>query len=105
MLLYHGTSEKNAINILNEGFNFELSGSCWGNTYGKGIYFSPNYETARFYAENDGIVVSLNIEIKPFFLDKDISPSSKKKLKIDKEKYNCIVNPNKDEYLKLNFIK
>ena len=104
MLLYHGTSKKNGINILKKGFNFELSGSCWGNTYGKGIYFTPNYKTARFYAENDGIVISLNIEIKALFLEKDISPSSKKKLKIDKEKYNCIVNPNKDEYLILYFI-
>ena len=73
MLLYHGTSKKNGINILKKGFNFELSGSCWGNTYGKGIYFTPNYETARFYAENDGIVISLNIKIKPLFLEKDIS--------------------------------
>lgn len=104
MLLYHGTTKENAINILKDGFDFEKSGSSWGNTYGKGIYFTPNYETARFYATNDGIVLSLNIEIKPFFLVKDISPSSKKKIKIDREKYNCIVSPNKDEYLILYFI-
>ena len=48
MLLYHGTTKENAINILKDGFDFEKSGSCWGNTYGKGIYFTPNYETARF---------------------------------------------------------
>ena len=104
MILYHGTTMKSALGILQEGFDFEKSSSCWGNTYGKGIYFTPNYKTARFYAENDGIVISLNIEIKALFLEKDISPSSKKKLKIDKEKYNCIVNPNKDEYLILYFI-
>ena len=73
MLLYHGTSEKNAINILNKGFNFELRGSCWGNTYGKGIYFTPNYDTAKFYAGEDGVVLSFEINIKPYFMTKDMS--------------------------------
>lgn len=104
MLLFHGTSQKNGINILNDGFSFEQIGSCWGNTYGKGIYFTPNYETARFYAGNEGIVLSFEIKIKALFLEKDISPSSKIKLKIDRKKYNCIVNPNKDEYIILYFI-
>ena len=104
MLLYHGTSAENAISILKNGFDFTRSGCCWGNTYGKGIYFSPNYKTAKFYAGENGVVLSFQINIEAFFMTRDISPSSKKKLKIDESKYNCIVNPNKDEYLILYFI-
>ena len=104
MLLYHGTSEQNSISILKNGFDFDRSGSCWGNTYGKGIYFTPNYDTAKFYAGEDGVVLSFEINIKPYFMTKDISPSSKKKLKINRNIYNCIVSPNKDEYLILYFI-
>lgn len=104
MLLYHGTTIKGALGILQEGFDFKKSGSCWGNTYGKGIYFTPNYETAKFYAGSDGMVLSFNIKINEYLLKKDISPSTRKRIKIDKEKYNCIVSPNKDEYLILYFI-
>ena len=104
MLLYHGTTKENAISILKDGFDFEKSGSCWGNTYGKGIYFTPNYETARFYAGENGIILSLNVNITPFYLTKDKSPNSKKKINVPKDKnYNCIVSPNKDEYLILYF--
>ena len=38
MILYHGTSTINALNILKEGFDLKKSGSNWGKTYGKGIY-------------------------------------------------------------------
>ena len=95
MLLYHEQKRKRN-KYIKKGFDFELVNHV-RNTYGKGIYLHQIMRR-KFYAENDGIVISLNIEIKPFFLTKDISPSSKK-IKIDKEKYNCIVNPNKDEYL------
>ena len=105
MKLYHGTSSQNAISILQNGFDFNKSGSNWGKTYGKGIYFTPNYDTARFYAETNGIVLSFDLKIEPYYLKKDISPSTKKKLTITNNKtYNCIVSPNKDEYLVLYFI-
>ena len=102
--LFHGTSRENALSIMENGFDFSKSGSNWGNTYGKGIYFSPNEETARFYAGENGIVISLKIEIDPYYLTQDISPNSKKKIKLpENENYNCIVNPNGDEYLVLYF--
>ena len=104
MLLYHGTSKKNALEILKNGFNFNKVGTNYGTTYGKGIYFTPNYKTAKFYAE-EGIVISINLNIRPYYLKKDISPNSKKKIKLPKDKqYNCIVSPNKDEYLILYFL-
>jgi|TARA_B100000787_G_scaffold136222_1_gene105033 hypothetical protein len=105
MILYHGTSCNNAISILKKGFDFNKIGSNYGITYGKGIYFTPNYETAKFYASENGIVVSINVNIIPYYLNKDVSPNSKKKIKIPKDKnYNCIVSPSKDEYLILYFI-
>ena len=55
MKLYHGTSISNALSIMNEGFNLKKAGSNYGTTYGKGIYFTPNYKTAKFYAEENGI--------------------------------------------------
>tara|TARA_B100000424_G_scaffold266755_2_gene258422 strand:- start:437 stop:754 length:318 start_codon:yes stop_codon:yes gene_type:complete len=104
MKLYHGTSSSNAIEIIKNGFDFERAGSNYGITYGKGIYFTPNYETARFYAGDNGIVLSMNISIVPYYLLKDKSPNSKKKIKLPTDQeYNCIVSPNKDEYLILYF--
>lgn len=103
MKLYHGTSYKNALSILANGFDFNRAGENYGLTYGKGIYFSPNYDEAKFYAENDGIVLSFNIEIKPYYLIKDKSVSRHKKIKIP-DGYNCIVSPNKIEYCILYFI-
>lgn len=101
MKLYHGTSVINGILILKNGFDINKSGSNWGVTYGKGIYFTPNYETARFYAGNDGMVISLNININPFYLTKDVKPNSKKKPKIP-EGYDSLINPNGDEVIILN---
>ena len=104
MKLYHGTSSLNAISILKNGFDFNKIGSNYGTTYGKGIYFTPNYKTARFYAGKNGIVLKMDIKITPYYLVKDYSPNSKKKLKLPKDQYyNCIVSPNKDEYLILYF--
>jgi len=104
MKLYHGTSCSNAISILKNGFDFNKVGSNYGTTYGKGIYFTPNYETAQFYAEENGIVLSMNVLIAPYYLVKDKSPNSKEKIKLSSgQNYNCIVSPNKDEYLILYF--
>jgi hypothetical protein len=103
MILYHGTSTSNALSIMKNGFDFLKAGSNWGKTYGKGIYFSPNYETARFYAGEDGIVLKFDIKINPLQLTKDYSPNSKKKLQIPKE-INCLINKNHDEYIILYFI-
>lgn len=101
MKLYHGTSYINALSILNNGFDIGYSGSNWGNTYGKGIYFTPNYDTARFYAGEDGIVLSFNIKINPYKLSKDITPNSRKKIKIPSE-YDSIININEDEVIITN---
>lgn len=102
MILYHGTSEKNALSILKNGFDINRAGENWGKTYGIGIYFSPNYETAKFYANSNsntgGIVISINIKLNTFNLKKDISPSNKKKIKIPKG-YDSIISLNKDEII------
>ena len=58
----------------------------------------------EFYAGKNGIVLSMHVLITPYYLVKDISPNSKKKIKLPRDKdYNCIVSPNKDEYLILYF--
>jgi hypothetical protein len=103
MLLYHGTSVENALSILKNGFSFEKCGSNWGKTYGHGIYFTPNYDTAKFYAGDKGIVLSIDIAINGYKLNKYLSPNSKKKIKIP-EDYNCVISPDEDEYLVKYFI-
>ena len=100
MLLYHGTSYENSLSIKMNGFDFNKVGSNYGKTYGRGIYFTPNYETAKFYAGDTGIVILTNAKITPHYLTRDVSPNSKKKIRIPNDKvYNCIVSPNNDEYL------
>ena len=99
--LYHGTSVKNALSILQHRFDLGKAGENWGTTYGKGVYFTPNYETAKFYAGEDGIVLSVNLEINPYELKKDIRPNSKRKIKIPYE-FDSIINPNKDEVIVTN---
>ena len=106
MILYHGTSTINALNILKEGFDLKKSGSNWGKTYGKGIYFSPNYKTAEFYAGTNGIIISININLDEnniYYLKNYNSPNSRKKPKINNPNIKCLVSPDKDEYLILNF--
>ena len=51
----------------------------YGTTYGKGIYFSPNYETAKFYAGTDGIIISLNVDITPYYLNEIYHHHQKRK--------------------------
>lgn len=98
MILYHGTTVDSMLSILKHGFTFDHVGKNWGSTYGKGIYFTPNYETARCYAGLDGIVLSFKLEIKEYRLLKKLqSPSSKK------NKYNTkwLITPDFDEYIML----
>ena len=104
MILYHGTTMINALSILKNGFDINKAGENWGTTYGKGIYFSPNYETAKFYANSDpkiaGIVISITVDLNPYILKKDISPNQKKKFRLPKDKYyDSIINPNGDEVI------
>lgn len=106
MLLYHGTSLANALGILKNGFDFSKCGSNWGKTYGKGIYFTPNYDTAKFYAGDDGIVLSFEIYVVPYYLEKYYSPNNKKQIKYPEfnekgKKINVLVSPDNDEYLLL----
>ena len=104
MILYHGTTMQNALSILKNGFDINKAGNNWGTTYGKGIYFSPNYDTALFYANSDesnlGIVISINVDLNPFILKKDFSPNQKRKFRLPKDSnYNSIINPNGDEVI------
>ena len=97
-ILYHGTTSENALSILRNGFDLSKCGTNWGSTYGKGIYFTPYHDTAKVYAGDEGIVLSFILDIEPYYLEKDVSPSKKAKLRIP-DGYNCLVNPNKDEYV------
>lgn len=101
--LYHGTTQINALSILRDGFDFSKCGSNWGSTYGKGIYFSPSYDEAQFYAGEDGMVLSFELDLECYYLKKDISPSKKAKFKVP-DGYNCLVNPSESEYVVFSFI-
>ena len=96
MKLYHGTSSEKALSILKFGFDFNKIGENWGTTYGKGIYLSPEYETANFYAGDDGIVLSFTLNIKPYRLTRDIKPNTKKKIVVPEE-FDSIINLKGDE--------
>lgn len=99
MILYHGTDVSSALNILENGFNFKSTGTNWGSTYGKAIYFTPNYNTAQCYAEDDGIILSIDVEVDDFLiLEKFKSPSSRKQLPSTSK---WLITPNFDEYIML----
>ena len=99
MLLYHGTTIESALNILLKGFQFDHAGKNWGSTYGKAIYFTPNYETAKCYAGPDGIILSFSLDISDFYLLKNfISPSKRHKVKTNKK---WLITPDLDEYIML----
>tara|TARA_B100000902_G_scaffold382993_1_gene421287 strand:+ start:131 stop:439 length:309 start_codon:yes stop_codon:yes gene_type:complete len=102
MRLYHGTTTAAAISIMEVGFDFSRAGSNWGTTYGKGIYFTPNYKTARFYAGENGIVISVDIIVKAHYLKRAVSASSKKRIRVP-DGCNCIVSPDGDEYVVFRF--
>lgn len=94
MILYHGTSIQSMIGILNNGFAFDHCGKNWGSTYGKGIYFTPNYETARCYAGEDGVVLSFVIDV----TDYKVLSKFKRPKKIQKK---WLITPDFDEYIML----
>jgi hypothetical protein len=101
--LYHGTTMANALSILKEGFDFNKCGCNWGSTYGKGIYFSSSYDEAQIYAGEDGMVLSFELDLECYYLNKDISPSKKVKFKLP-DGYNCLVNQSGNEYIVFSFI-
>ena len=115
MILYHGTSKENADSIKKKGFSLEFSGKNWGSTYGKAIYFTNCYKTAKCYAGQLGEVLTVDIESVNYLkLDKDYSPTDKKHIRqiksiimyliINSDK-NCLLNYNENEYIFINRFK
>lgn len=108
-ILYHGTSKENANSIRQDGFSLDYSGTGWGSTYGKAIYFTKCYNTAKIYAGYDGEVIKVNIKnINYLKLDRDYSPSCKNNIrkikslimyvKLNSDK-NCLITNNENEYI------
>ena len=99
MLLFHGTSVESALNILLKGFQFDHCGENWGSTYGKAIYFTPSYETARCYSGPEGIVLSFSMDTSDSYsLKKLLSPSSRTIIRTDKK---WLITPDLEEYIML----
>ena len=64
MILYHGTTLCNAMSIVSSmTFDISKSGQNWGNTFGPGIYFTPNIETAKVYAGENGIILRCDLVV------------------------------------------
>ena len=112
MILYHGTSKENAKSIKRNGFSLEYAGKNWGSTYGKAIYFTNCYETAKIYAGDFGEILKVNIKDINFLkLNKDYSPNNKRDIRkikfiimyisLNSDK-NCIINDNLNEYIFFN---
>ena len=101
MKLYHGTSTNKALSILKSGFDFNRIGENWGTTYGKGIYLTPEYETAKFYAGDDGIVLGFTLDVNPYRVTRDVKPNTRKKIVVPVE-FDSIINPKGDEVVILN---
>ena len=102
-VLCHGTTRSSGLSILKNGFDFSKCGSNWGSTYGKGIYFTPDYKVAKTYAGDDGIVLSFSLNLNCYQLQKDVRPSRKRNIKIPSG-YNCLISPNKEEYVVYYFL-
>jgi len=102
--VYHGTTKLNKISIIDQGFDMSKFGTGWGTTYGDGIYFSPNLNTALSYSD-DNTIVEVSIKYIPYHLDRDYKPTNKKDqkklkdLRYDtiKQGYTCFVTKNNDE--------
>ena len=112
MILYHGTSKENAESIKRNGFSLEYAGKNWGSTYGKAIYFTNCYKTAKIYAGKFGEVLIVNIkDIKYLKLNKNFSPNDKKDVRKIKSiimyitlnsNKNCLLNDSQTEYIFFN---
>ena len=108
--LYHGTTFENALNIAKSGFSFITCGTGWGSTFGRGIYFSPSFQTANTYAGENGVVLMCELDAKPFHLKRNYSMSSrydKRELKklissLKFNGYNCLLTKDEDEYVFFN---
>ena len=98
MLLYHGTSTINALGILNKGFDKTKVGTNWGKTYGNGIYFTPNYDTARVYAGDAGIILSFHFDVTDCH---KLIKYNRSGVKIKSSFLNkkWIITPDNDEYI------
>lgn len=109
MILYHGTSKENAESIKRNGFSLEYTGKNWGSTYGKAIYFTNCYKTAKCYAGQSGEVLTVDIKnVNYLKLDKDYSQTDKKHIREIKSiimyvmfnsNKNCLLNYNENEYI------
>ena len=108
--LYHGTTIDNANSILELGYfdSNKKKDEGWGQTYGQGVYLTPNLQTAITYAGTEGIVIQLDIEVRPHYLSRDFSPNNNKhrkqinrliaELQANTDR-NCLLNKNGDEFL------
>lgn len=91
MILYHGTNNNSADNILLHGFNLDNCGTGFGSTFGNGIYFTPDINIAKCYG-NTILKIKINDNIKLYNI-KAYSPISKYgKRKIKKIINNKIIN-------------
>lgn len=105
-IVYHGTTQSNMTEIFKYGFDISKIGSGWGTTYGEGIYFSSNFDTALLYSDNN-TVIEASIKYIPYHLVRDYKATSKKdqkKLTILRNQaiktgYTCFVTKNNDEII------
>lgn len=115
MILYHGTSKENAEFIKRNGFSSEYIGKNCGSIYGKVIYFTNCYKTAKCYAGQSGVVLTVDIEnVNYLKLDRDYSLNDKNHIReiesmimyimINSNK-NCLLNYNENEYIFFNRFK
>lgn len=115
MILYHGTSKENAESIKRTGFSIDYAGKNWGSTYGKAIYFTNCYKTAKCYSGQVGEVLVIEVvNLNPLKLNKDYSPNDKKHTReiksiimhvIVNTNKNCLINYHGEEYIFFNNFK
>ena len=84
--LYHGSSLSNLQNIVKYGFDMEKFGTKWSNTYGNGIYLTPNKKYAKSYSDDSNYILKVKVLYKPFYLKRNYSPNYRK----DRRKLNKI---------------
>jgi hypothetical protein len=111
MILYHGTTYENAIGITSTmTFDISKTGENWGNTFGPGIYFTPNIETAKVYAGKTGVVLMCDIVANGYQLKRNYSVSNRndrREIKRLLRENECIISKDMDEYIftKVEFTK